>query len=357
MGLLYTKMKVFRYREKLDSLPPGSAALLPPIHLRIKPTNVCNHSCSYCAYRSGGTLQLGKDMQTADSIPRRKMLEIVEDAVAMGVRAVTFSGGGEPFCYPHLAEAVRALAGGPIAFAALTNGSRLAGEIAELFAHRGTWVRVSIDGWDDESYARYRGVRLGEYSRVMRNMEAFKRLAGGCTLGVSLIVDRENASHIYETIRRVRETGADSVKVSPCIVSNDGGEVNAYQAPVQAAVRDQIRRAAADMGNGAFEIFDAYHEQDRDYRKSYRWCPYLQILPVIGADQNVYSCQDKAYNLENGLLGSIRDRRFRDFWFDGPEKFHRIDPSRACDHHCVADAKNRLIHEYLGADRDHLGFV
>ena len=89
---------------------------------------------------------------------------------AMGVRAVTFSGGGDPFCYPHLLDAAQALADSKIAFAALTNGSRLSGEVAELFAHRATWLRVSIDGWDGPSYARYRGVKEGEFAKVLANM-------------------------------------------------------------------------------------------------------------------------------------------------------------------------------------------
>ena len=83
----------------------------------------------------------------------------------------------------------------------------------------------------------------------------------------------------------------------------------------------------------------------------------MQILPVIGADLNIYSCQDKAYNFDCGLIGSIQEVRFKDFWFSGKDKFFKIDPSSDCVHHCVADAKNRLVHEYLEADPEHLGFV
>jgi radical SAM protein with 4Fe4S-binding SPASM domain len=83
----------------------------------------------------------------------------------------------------------------------------------------------------------------------------------------------------------------------------------------------------------------------------------LQITPVIGADLNVYSCHDKAYNMKEGLLGSIRDRSFSDFWNSGKEKFYRIDPSRDCNHHCVMDSSNLQILEYLGADHNHMEFV
>lgn len=356
MGLLYTRAKIFHFGDKLESLPASSASIEPPLHVRIKPTNACAHNCRYCAYRVSN-LQLGRDMNERDSIPGDKMLEILEDLVAMGVRAVTFSGGGDPFYYQHLTEAVRRLSESPVKFAALTNGSRLEGELAELFALHGTWLRVSIDGWDDASYARYREVRSGEFTRVVTNMKRFKSLQGPCNLGISMVVDQENYRHIYDIAVRMKDIGADSIKVSPCIVSNYGRENNEYHRPIFPAVQEQVNQATADLGDEHFQVYNAFHRQLETFEKPYSWCPYLQILPVIGADLNVYSCQDKAYNLTSGLLGSLDGVCFRDFWFSGKDKFFTINPARHCNHHCVADARNRLVLEYLEADHNHLAFV
>ncbi|MBI2565668.1 MAG: radical SAM protein [Candidatus Schekmanbacteria bacterium] len=356
MSSRYSTMKIFHFAEKLDSLLPEVAEIQPPIHIRIKPTNVCNHHCWYCAYRTP-ELQLGKDMVIRDQIPREKMAEIVADVAALGVKAVTFSGGGDPFVYPYLLETARRLADSPVRFASLTNGARLCGEVAEVFAHNATWVRVSIDGWDDESYAKYRNTKIGEFSKVVQNIEAFARLGGGCHLGVSVIVDRGNAGHVLELVRRLKDAGVASAKVSPCIVSNDRSETNAYHANISSIVEEQIRRAKEELAGDGFDIHNAYHAQLTTFAKEYSWCPYLQILPVIGADLNVYSCQDKAYNLDSGLIGSIKDRRFADFWMADKSKFFRIDPSRDCNHHCVAHAKNQSVFGYLEADPDHLGFV
>lgn len=355
MSLLYTKMKIFHYKDKLDSLP-ASGEILPPLHIRIKPTNVCNHNCGYCAYRAEN-LQLGQDMDKTDSIPREKMAEIVEDLIEMKVGAVTFSGGGEPFVYPHLLETARALRAGGIKVASLTNGSRLTGELAEFFAHEGTWLRVSLDGYDDASYARYRGVKEGAFTQLMENMTAFKALGGPCYLGVSLIVDENNQGHVFELLTRLKATGVDSVKVSPCIIDNDGAKNNAYHRPFFASVAEQVDQAKKELDSPDFLVYDAYHELDAKFDKPYRSCPYCQILPVIGADQNLYPCQDKAYNLDEGLLGTVRDKRFKELWFSDKNRFFKIDPSEHCRHHCVANAKNLLIHEYLDADPEHLEFV
>lgn len=200
MGLLYTKMKIFHFKDKVDSLPLSVDKILPPILIRIKPTNICGHNCWYCAYRADN-IQLGKDMVGRDYISKEKMMEIIDDIVDIGVRSVIFSGGGDPFYYPYLLETVKKLSQTPVKFASLTNGARLQGETASIFAQYGTWLRISMDGWDDESYSFYRKVPEGEFTKVIKNMENFKKIDGKCYLGVILIVDKTNFPHIHSLIR------------------------------------------------------------------------------------------------------------------------------------------------------------
>ena len=356
MTNIYSSLKIFHFKEKLDSLSHDVAEIQAPIHIRIKPTSVCHHNCSYCAYRSEA-LQLGKDMQIPDYIPLSKMLEIVDDLAEMGVQAVTFSGGGEPLCYSGLAEVFRKLISHGIKFACLTNGSRLESDVADLLAEHGTWVRVSIDGYDEQSYMDYRGVAKGEFNRVMQNIEAFAQRKGRCFLGVSFIVDKKNADHVYAFLKQLKALGVQTVKISPCIISNSGEENNSYHRSIFERVKKQITKAIDDFACESFEIYDAYHELDEKFEKTYDWCPYVQVLPVIGADMRVYTCQDKAYNLATGALGSIADQRFKDFWYANKDVFFSVNPSIHCNHHCVANGKNKQILNYLTADKEHLAFV
>lgn len=356
MASKYSQLKIFHYKDKIDSLPKENNEIKPPLHIRIKPTNVCNHNCWYCAYKVDN-LQLGQDMVERDYIPEEKMMEIIDDCVEMGVKAITFSGGGEPFNYRYYLKTIKKLITTGISFASLTNGAKVKGEIAELFAKHGTWLRVSIDGWDDESYANYRDTKKTEFSKVIQNMRDFKAYGGKCALGVSYIIDNKNYSHIYEFTKLIKSTGADSIKLSACIVDNEARKNNEYHKPIYNEVKNQISRIKKDFEDETFEIFDAYHLMEERFDKDYEWCPYMQILLVIGADLNIYPCQDKAYNLDTGLLGSIKDRRFKDFWFDDKNKFYKINPKKVCNHHCVANMKNKMILDYLDVDNEHLGFV
>ena len=83
-------------------------------------------------------MQLGEDMDQKDQIPENKMMEIVEDLVNMGVKEVTFSGGGEPFLYKPLLKVLKKLIVGGIQITSLTNGSKLEGELTEYFANNRT---------------------------------------------------------------------------------------------------------------------------------------------------------------------------------------------------------------------------
>ncbi len=352
----YSKLKIFHYPDKLNSLSKESNTILPPVHIRLKPTNVCNHNCWYCAYHQDD-FQLGQDMVMKDSIPEDKMMEIIDNISDMGVKAVTFSGGGEPLYYRHIDKTLKKLADNNISFAALTNGSYLKETTADLFAQYGTWLRISIDGWDDISYKKYRRCKDGEYSRVIENIRKFKQRKSACVLGISFILDKDNVKHIEKQMNLFKSIGVDSVKLSAVIVSNDSKENNRYHAPIFSQTKETIRKIKEELECDDFEIFDAYHELDENFSKDYSWCPYTQITPVIGADQNVYSCHDKAYNFDSGLLGSIKKQSFKDFWLSDKNKFFKIDPSKDCNHHCVVNTHNKLILEYVELDKEHIEFV
>ena len=354
MDDVYSKLKFLRFRDQLEALENGHVA--PPVHVRIKPMNPCDHDCWYCAYHDEN-LQLGNLMEYKDRLPREKMMEIVDDLVEMGVKAVTFSGGGEPLIYPHIAEAVNRLGKNGIKLATLTNGSHLHEDIAEAFARYGTWVRVSIDGWNAESYAKIRNVKLTEFDMVINNMRNFANLNSSCVLGINYVIDNQNYGHVLEFAKLMKDAGVNHMKIMGVLVSNDGRESNQYHDGFRESVYEQIEQAKLLEGE-KFKIIDHYHEFPERFDKGYQTCPSTQFLTIIGADSKVYSCHDKAYT-ELGLLGSIEKRRFKDFWCseENRKRLKEINPSKDCQHHCAEHNRNLMLHEYLNVDQGHMEFV
>lgn len=354
MATIYSPIKYLRFQEQLQAWQEGR--LTAPVHIRIKPTNMCNHHCWYCAYRTDD-LHLGEDMNERDSIPKEKMFEIVDDIIGMGVKAVTFSGGGEPLLYKPLPETIERLAAGGVRVATLTNGANLKGRVAAALAAHATWVRISVDAWDDASYVAARGARPGEFNRLLDNIRAFADTGTRCVLGVSFILSKDNYRYVPDICRRFRDAGANHVKLAAVVVGNTVEENNTYIRSFAKEAAPFMAEALA-MNSVRFQVLDHFHEMGDRFEKSYTSCPFLQFLTIIGADLGVYTCQDKAYTVE-GLLGSIKGRRFRDYWYstENLRAVRAVNPSHLCRHHCVSHRKNLSILEYLDLDAEHAAFV
>ncbi len=354
MSIIYNTEKYQYFPGTLKAYMENK--LVAPTHIRIKPINLCNHNCWYCAYRND-SLQLGDSIELKDAIPEEKMREIISDIIDMGVKAVTFSGGGEPLIYKSLPEHIEKLSQAGVKVAALSNGSNLKGKMAEAFSRYGTWIRISIDAWDDDSYTKARGVPDGSFTRLLDNMKAFIDSGTECVLGVSFIIGRENYEHIYEACSRFKEIGVNHVKLSGVVVGNSVKEINDYHETISDAVAKQIKKSET-LNDSKFNAVNHYHQLEDRFIKGYNSCPYLMYLTIIGADSCVYTCQDKAYT-NSGLLGSLNDKSFKEFWFseENNKRIFSFNPSIECQHHCVTHLKNLSILDFVNEMNEHTYFV
>jgi len=355
---VYSDLKIFHFHSKLDDIVHQRFS--PPIHVRIKPTNACNHSCYYCCYRSK-KLPFAQLFNKTDFIPRDKMKKIITDLDRMKVQAVTFSGGGEPLLYPYIKESLKMLAQVGIGLGILTNGGLLRGEIADIVADTVSWVRISMDAADARTYSKYRNVSLKSFDLVCDNIKRFAKKKKSCKLGISFIVTEENHPQIFRYLEFMKRLGVDNVKISECVVSKDWRQGRKYMDKFFIPAREQIDKSLSRLADKNFMIIDRFHypdEEDNNYSKSYAFCAFAQCLVIIGADLNVYACQDKAY-AKSGKLFSIRDQGFSEGWFspENRDSLRKLNPSRVCTHHCTQHAKNLMLSEYVAVNNAHLGFV
>ncbi len=356
MENVYSQSKMFHFNDKLNKLAAGQVT--PPVHVRIKPINACNHRCFYCCYRNDD-LYLGQLMNEKDIIPRDKMKEIVRDLAASGVKAVTFTGGGEPLIYPHISETVEGLYNNNIKVAALTNGGMLKNEVAEVFSKAASWVRISIDSTDGKTLEKSRGVNRAEFDKIINNIKSFSAMKNSdCELGINFIITQYNASDVFDFIALMKDSGADHVKISECIVSTNGRDNKEYHHGHFNEVLAAIEKSETELADSSFKVINKFHDFDDKFEKQYNTCPFIHFLNVIAADLHVYTCQDKAYT-DSGSLGSIQDMSLSDLWASENyrKNLKKLNPSKDCEHHCVAHGKNLSLHDYLTTDFRHLEFV
>src|SRR3989344_4611608 len=180
----YGGVKIIWHPEKLKSF--ADKKITAPVYIRFKPTNRCNHHCAFCSYdpKTGDIGVRDKMKDRADEIPKEKVMEIIDDFKDMGVKAVTFSGGGEPLIYPYIEEAMQKILDAGINLSIITNGQCLEGKKAEILS-KAHWVRISSDASDAASFSKIRKVPERWFYKLTENIKQFAQIKNPeCELGI-----------------------------------------------------------------------------------------------------------------------------------------------------------------------------
>lgn len=357
MGNTYSALKIFHHKELLDAIEQGKQ--IAPIYIRLKPTNLCNHHCSYCSYGTGNDgshTSVRDDVQQGAMIPWEKLQEIIGDMGSMGVRAMTFSGGGEPLTYPHILEAISMLRERGIARSVITNGQLLCGAVSESLRDA-RWVRVSFDSPNPEEYSALRGIPVSSFHTVVENIRRFARIKDAdCVLGVNFVVGKKNAHQVYEAAEFLKDLGVDNVKFS-AVVDNSKG----YHKEIKDSVIEQIHRAQARLADVSFAIINSYESEwmDRNFTPpSFPHCYTARLVTVIAADCKIYTCHNRAYD-SAAVLGDLSKASFRATWFSKElqERLLNICPPQDCCNMCTFAQRNVLMQSYFDVDKKHMDFI
>ena len=359
----YSAVKVFYHKDALDAL--GRHKHIAPLYIRLKPTNVCNHHCAYCTYGSGDTHQKTENrdsIEHRDMIPWGKLQEIIADMGAMGVKAITFSGGGEPLTYPHIREAVQQVKSYGIDLSLITNGQLLKDSIAEEF-YAAKWARISFDAPLASVYSSLRRIPESSFHKVCENIRSFAQNKDkDCVLGVNFVISKANCDYVYEAAVLLKDLGVDNVKFA-AVVENEPR----YHFDIKDKVIEQLHRAqkeltvSADGMEKGFRIVNNYENDwmDKNFTtQPFETCYTCRLVTVIAADQRVYLCHTRAYDSQ-AVVGDLRDQSLREMWFSDTTKkrLEALRPQHDCRNFCVYEERNQLIQSYFDTDMRHVNFI
>lgn len=350
-GGKYSILKIFHHPEKLKSFVSGKVSA--PLYVRIKPTNTCCHNCFYCVYNPWFS-SIHPESNRSDSIPREKMLEVLNDLKEMGVKAVTFSGGGEPLTYPHIIETLKIILDSKIQLSMITNGQNLKGEAAELLANA-NWIRVSLDYPDAETFSKIRGKPKELFNEIKENLKNFSQIKKpSCSFGVNCVVNEHNYDKLFEIAKLCKELGIDNLRFAPTWKP----EFEEYHRHLIEKAEEQIKEAKKlqDDNFSVGSTYERYFERGTGQAaRSYKRCFYAEMVPVIAANQNVYTCHNNAYE-PLARIGTIRDKSFKQMWFSPQTEtfFNDFNPQLICNHECSNDEKNKILNDWMDCMDDHV---
>lgn len=356
----YSDLKAAWHLDKIDEMRHG-AQIVPP-HVQLILSDLCNQDCSFCSYRMSNGLS---SEQFADEhgnknpnrrISTAKALEILDDCASLGVRAIQFTGGGEPTAHPdHLLIFEYAQNLG-LETSLVTNGIVFRQDWENVLPKM-KWVRVSVDASSPAQYAAVRRVKPEFYATAMGHIamlaaEIYKQ-GTDCLLGVGYVLTPENWTDAYEGVRLIRETGAHNVRLSAMFSTEGTRPYEGIYDDIRAEI-DNIKT----LDREGFRVIDMFGNRIADlvqHAPDYEFCGHQQFNMYIGGNLKVYRCCTTAYT-RHGEVGDLTNQRLSS-WFYSQQKqeaYGAFD-ARSCSV-CQFGSKNKVIN-YLKGTPVHVNFV
>lgn len=344
-------------KKKFDELSPfkiihHDMKRVYPIHIEIDPTAFCNHDCVRCSYTQEiDGVRESTIYQQGNKLTLDRFISLVDEFKAIGIRAVTLSGGGEPLSHPEINSMIKAIDQAGIEFGVITN---LSLKIDAELLSRAVWVRVSLDAGSTETYAQLHRPPDGEkaFSRVLENMENLRRINPKLDMGVNFIVQPENYNEIFQAARLVKQRLASYIRFVPAITT----EKIDYRS-IWSEV-DRLQKKSLELVDDHFHVFNIKERFDaiENSEKSYSFCYKQQVHPLLGADGNIYPCCLLKYYPKHDL-GSVLNRSFKEVWHGEQRKIwlEELDVSKCPS--CWFDKTNEFIEYMLDENPKHVNFV
>jgi len=273
-------------------------------------------------------------------ISTEKAWEIIDDCAEIGVKAIQFTGGGEPTVHPEHEALIDNAQMHGIETALVTNGVKL--DPSSSAIHGLDWIRVSIDAGTAETYARIRRVRKSHWDKVWNNIAGLKGFSGN--LGVGFVITPENYKEIELCAMRCKDHGVDNMRVG-AVFSSEG--IHYYGDEIE-RICNFIAYTKSIHDDNSFEIIDLFGRRLGDLEHGNpeeEFCGYQYFTMYIGADLNVYRCCNTAYT-RKGLVGSLRNTRLKDF-----APIYAPFNARTCKF-CQFIGQNQTINAALSAPAD-----
>lgn len=335
--LLNSHKILFHYGQMLEEITEGRTDF-NPVAIEIHPTAVCNHRCIHCSYKERN--------ESRASLPREVMDRLVESIVRMKIRAVYFSGGGEPTLYPGLAGYIERLTGSGVECSVLTNGSCFAEVGLIQVANQLNYIAVSVPGIDDGTFETITGTRNLE--KVLALPEQIKTVHGenSPTIGARIVLTNKNYRQIGDFLRIMRERNYDYALFKIVRDYEDNGQGLSQEE--EAYLREEVR-TYGDLDDRFTNIKGIFGYRTLPNFKNACWTNRYGMLANVSTDGRVYP-NIVEIDKEDFCIGDLHKETLDEMW-NGPR--HEVVKQRSDEkwtggtcRNCRAMAYNAIINDW-----------
>lgn len=315
MAFIDPRGKLLGHLDRLAALKAGHNP--PPVNVEIDLTNRCSLGCEWChfAYTHTRGPLAGKRDKPAGAVSGGDVMDhalafhIVEQLAACGVRSITWTGGGEPTLHPKFNVMLDRAHTLGLDQGLYTHGGHIDSGRAWLLKQQATWVYVSLDECDRDSYRQSKG--LDYFERATNGVRLLAEAEGPATVGVGFLLHRGNWARAWEMVDLARGLGADYCQFRPTVQ---------YTQDAPGAV-------AEDTGwlTDCIELLSSIHAPDvvcdlsrfemyRDWRgHGYPTCWWAGLSTVITPNGKVWTCVNKREHA-GAEIGDLSRESFAEVW-------------------------------------------
>ena len=265
-----------------------------PVLVEIAPTGYCNATCPWCFFN-------GKKSKTR--INRKTMLSAIEDMATMGVKALNWSGGGEPTLHPDFAEFVARAQGLGLKQGLFTNG------YTKIPNQRSfSWIRISLT---EKGFKKIKipDVPFGICVNQIKD-HTMKQLIG-----------------YYLTASKI---GASYFQIRPALMGS-------YKKQPYLCIPTYLK----DYETKTCKIFLTEYKYDEAMRdKKYKDCYGYHFCPSISWTGKLSICLYLSLNKQY-ILGDLGKESFQSIWWRIPEKIKVTDECQNC---CKNNEINKMLY-------------
>lgn len=299
--LLNSSKILFHYGKMLEDISRGKEDFTP-IAIEIHPTAVCNHRCIHCSYKERN--------ENRDSLSAEVMDRLIDSVVAMGIRAVYFSGGGEPTLYPGLADYINRLAEHGIECSIITNASCFAEMGLVPIANKLNYIAISVPAIDETTFETITGTN--NLSKVLALPQIIKEYHGEHSpiIGSRVVLTNKNYKCVDDFLQVIREKKFDYVLFKIVRDYEDNGQgLNAEEERYLQNVIDEHQGIDDNFTNLRF-IFN-YRKNPQFIHKC--WVNQFGMIANVSTDGRVYP-NIVEIDKEEFCIGNLYETDLKDMW-------------------------------------------
>ncbi len=336
--LLNSHKILFHYGRIMEDIWKGKEDFAP-VAIEIHPTAVCNHRCIHCSYKERN--------ENRASLSKEVMDKLVDSVIHMGIRAVYFSGGGEPTLYPGLGDYIDKLHANNVECSIITNASCFDQMGLIRIADKLNYIAISVPAVSEDIFETITGTRNME--EVLALPGKIKQIHGENSpiLGSRIVLTNKNYKDVGKFLEVIKEKQFDYALFKIVRDYEDNGQ--GLSADEEEYLKTEIQEYQ-DMDENFTNLKSIFGYRKMPEFKNKCWVNQYGMIANVSTDGKVYPNIVEIDRLEF-CIGDLNEETLEEMWnSDRHKKVKEISNQKWNNQECKncrAMAYNRIINETM----------